>query len=215
MVNLEEDVLYKNLCLLKQNALFLLGKKSLRQLDGYIIGFLDALDQSGESDHTREWFSEFRDYIARHCEVQKNPFCISEMLFDNGYDDCSGVDRFLVLLEGFAKEYYHVQEPPLPPAELLPGEARVFRISPTWTRELAVKYITDHEDEFFGLSQAGGDTAFYFTPLNGTDLFCSVYRAADASVNYIEKLDGIAQELETFESPIGKQITPAVVFFSE
>ena len=175
MEKLENDPLYQLLFSIKDQPWVFLGEKSLRALDNYVTGYLNACSALDPDCFTIRWYNAFFQNVCDAYRFDKEMYTIFGIIRDRGYGDADGLQVFFELLEAFAKEKYHLKNA-AQPQSLQQGEVRAFRLDQARTVDFAGKYVQEHSEELFGISGSEGIDAYAFSLSLDNTLTCMVYR---------------------------------------
>lgn len=154
--DIKDDSLYKALMIIREAPELWLKVKSLKILDTYIYGII-----LGKSDMRRpfyycEWFEKFTEYVVDVCVEGSGCYGIVSAIYEDGYNDENGFDRFYELLDNFCNEKYPDRESGCLLSESekpVKGEIRAVKIGCDAIYELALKYISDNFNEIFDLEE--------------------------------------------------------------
>lgn len=174
MEKLENDQLYQLLFSIKDRPWVFLGQKSLRALENYIAGYLNACLVLDPECFTICWHDAFFHYVCDVYHIHKEKYSVFGLIRDCGYSDDDGLQVYFNLLENFAKEKYNIQSADQLQS-LQNGEVRAFRVDQSRTVDLARRYIREHSEDFFGISSSEGNGAFVFSLSSDNILTCIVY----------------------------------------
>ena len=169
MENLNEDGLYLLLSNAKGRCELLTGVKSLTALENYINGYIDACIALAPDCYSSRWYNAFAKYIARACGIKQEHFSLTTVFRSCGYDDISGVDFFMELLEKFAQENSQSL-----PKQRHTGEMRVFCIDQQKATHFIGNYLQEHSEEYFGPHEFTKEESYVFTWLEKGRLLCAL-----------------------------------------
>lgn len=151
---IKDESLYRALTAIRELPGLWLSKKSLKLLDIYIDGFLAGKSDMRKPFYYPKWFKQFTKYVADVCVEGNGCYGIVNAIYENGYDDENGIDRFYQLLDDFCMEKYPDKDSECmtsEPENLAVGEIRAVEIGRDAICELAQKYIHDNFNEIFDL----------------------------------------------------------------
>ncbi len=151
MVCISSDKLFRTLHEVRQRPGLLTGKNSLIAIENYINGYVDACRDLDKNSFTVRWVGAFYDYVAQVCGVKDAFFSLSHAVEEMGYDDTTGAEFLMDLLERFAKSYENLWDPELSSKEVRRGEIRVFRLDKEMAMSLTGTYIQEHREDLFGV----------------------------------------------------------------
>lgn len=191
MEKLEKDQLYQLLVSIKDRPWVFLGEKSLLALDNYITGYLNACSVLDPECFTIHWHDVFYRYVCDKYHVYKEKNTVFGVIRDCGYSDCEGLLIYFKLLGNFAEEKCNVKYATQPQL-LQHGEVRAFRLDQTKMVDFVGKYVSEHSEDFFGVSSSGENCAYGYSLSLDNILTCVVF--GDSSrLKYPENLPQINQ----------------------
>lgn len=189
----KDDPLFSVLMRFRDRPGLWMGEKSLKGLIHFINGYMSGKDDFKEPYYYPKWYQKFKKYVAIVCVEGNECYGIVNAIFECGYDDCNGVDRFYELLDDFCadrynvnlKEYMSNKEEFLEKLNNMTNskEARVICIERDAINEAADKYISDHFNELFDLCEGDGfESARYFVWNLGRDK-CRIFVYNDKDIS--------------------------------
>ena len=177
---LNNDPLFQKLLALKARPALWLGKKSLLALEALVHGYLDACDDFQQGASTIAWFRAFNAYAVAAC-VGENTTCNAfSAILCCGYDDESGVDQFLALLEEFAAERGEQPMLKVVPSALKDGEIRQVHADKQKATEWIGEYLKEHCQELLGVPLVSNRDTLVLSWDRDNALTCALTNSPDA-----------------------------------
>lgn len=173
MERLENDRLYQLLFSIRDRPWVFLGQRSLWALDNYITGYLNACSAFDPECFTIRWHDAFYRYVCDVYHIYIENYTVFGIIRKCGYSDSDGLQMYFKLLENFTKEKCNVEHT-AQPQPLQHGEVRAFRLDQSRTVNLAVKYIMEHSEDFFGIPSPGENGAYVNSLSHDNILTCMV-----------------------------------------
>lgn len=198
MVNLNEDRLYSLLSKVKGRCELITSVKSLSALENYINGYIDACLTFDSNSATICWYNAFLTYTAAVCGIAQDHISLATAITSCGYDDVTGVDFFVELLEKFAQEHHQAE-----PEQTHTGEIRTFCIDQYKATDFIGKYLQEHSEEYFGLPDTKTIKSYVLTWLENGRLICVLCDSTVAPTILSTKNKWLfekAKELPTFST---------------
>lgn len=179
MEGLHCDKLFRILYQVREHPQLLFGVKSLLALENYLHGYELACMEHDRDCFTLRWLDRFYTFVSRACGVKEECFSLRSAIVGMGYDDVTGVDYFMELLEAFSQG---VGEQLSAPKALRDGELRVFRVDALKAEELLSHFVREHCAELFCVPTDAEDYTFLFHRERDGSLTCAVCSSGLESV---------------------------------
>ena len=156
--DIKDEALYRMLKELRKAPGLWLLAKSLKSLGIFIDGFLLGKSDTEKNSYYPAWYGEFTKYVLNVCVKGDDRYDIVNAIYENGYDDENGLNRYFKLLDDFCMEKYPKEESDKQSEaeESVLKEIRAAEIGYEEVCKLAQKYISDNFNKIFGIEEEEG-----------------------------------------------------------
>ena len=172
-MNYEQDWLLNMLLSCVNKPALLTGVQSVRALENYIHGYIDACGQFTTNASTLLWYEAFMSYVSEKLCIKDKIFTISSKLSELGYSDEDAALYYMELLKQFCEHKLDYGISDTQSVKVHKGEIRVFRLSDLKIKDLLAKQICDHCAEYFGREKSDQDS-FAFVYQNDGSVICAL-----------------------------------------
>lgn len=166
----------------KKRPALLVGVQSMRVLENYVSGYVDACLQFVPDSTTVRWYDSFMQYLATALQIKEEFFTVSSELETRGFSDDEAAVYYLELLEAFAHEYGVCVQTPKPKS----GEVRAFRLDRNKAMELFKKQICENSEAYFGVNNSA---CWNFLHMDDGGVICAISDDPQLIDKYMDELE--------------------------
>ena len=174
----------------RRRPALLTGVQSLRVLENFINGYIEACRQMDSNCLTLQWYDEFTRFLVDEFSIKDEFFSVTRQIQNLGYTDEDGAVYFLELLDRFVRERTNFLEKKKRVSQLQPGEVRAFRLGRYKESELFAKLIGVNIAEYFGVESTdeGSLTIHY---MQDGIVVCALSKGRDFLDNFEEAFSNL------------------------